>query len=173
MGTGSAPCISDELGPRGLRLMVTPGEGLGMSGFPRGASGQLLGKREVGNLCPGCAARPRPRPQDWKAWRGNFSRKSWGDAQRGILLPPSPVSTTLVESWLRGESAERKEGNSGGGRRTRNLRWVLEFSGDISVPVFPCGTARRVPKSPSPACILTTSLPSTPLHPPPPPCSEP
>lgn len=34
---------------------------------------------------------------------------------RGRPPPPSLVSTTLVESWVRGESAEQKEGNGGGG----------------------------------------------------------
>lgn len=69
-------------------------------------------------------------------------------AAEGRPPPPSSVSTTLVESWVRGESAEQREGNGGGGRRTQNLSLALEFSGGISVPVFPRGRAKSAPKTP-------------------------
>lgn len=92
---------------------------------------------------------------------GRIFHGSSGSAE-GRPPPPSSVSTTLVESWVSGEIAEQKEGNGGGGRRTRNLRLALEFSVGISVPVFPRGRARRTFRS-SPAHLgLITSLPLPP-----------
>lgn len=75
-----------------------------------------------------------------------------GGAAEGRSPPPSLVSTTLVETWVRGESAEQKEGNGGGGRHTRKFSLALEFSGGISVPVFPRG---REPESTPPRPWVT------------------
>lgn len=143
--------------------MASRGEGLGTLGFPgKECLGSFLGS-DVGNL--------DVRVQD--AMSGDPEASGLGALGRGVggifhgsrgcaegrPPPPSSVSTTLVESWVSGEIAEQKEGNGGGGRRTRNLRLSLEFSGGICVPVFPRG---RAPKSSLPRTwFLITSLPST------------
>lgn len=140
-----------------------------MPGSPRRGSGQLVGKRDVGDLCPGCDARPPPRPQDREAWSGeNFSRKSWGDAQRGILLPRPQFPRRWWKVGSEGKVRSKRKETAEAGAAPETRRLVLEFSRATSVcQFFPCGTARRVLKSPPPpTCVLMTSLPSAPLHPP-------
>lgn len=124
--------------------MVSRGRGLGTLGFPgKEYLGSFFGS-DVGNLDVRVQDVMSGDPRGLRTGRsggwGGIFHGSRGCAE-GCPPPPSSVSTTLVESWVSGEIAEQKEGNGGGGRRTRNLRLSLEFWGGVCVPVFPRGRA--------------------------------
>lgn len=107
--------VIDFVAPRGKGL------GTRMPGFPK----KEYQGREPACVSPESDAQRRPESFSPGRSRGGIFHGSGGAGGcRGRPPPPSSVSTTLVESWVRGESAEQKEGNGGGGATPEILDWL-------------------------------------------------
>lgn len=148
--------------------MVPQGEGLWtrISGFPRKSIRAASRAGRFGNLDVRlCEGKPGIPPNSsglgdlGVGCRGIFHGSS-GQREggcRGRFPPPSLVSTTLVESWVRGESAEQKEGNGGGGcgASPEIVDWLWSSQATAMCQFFPRGRARRMFRSTPPRLWVT------------------